>query len=434
MKFLTANLCMSSQDGCTCLAVPIAGTSISLCVLSMLFVAPIRSLVLGPGLVSICCNLYMNFGFWNVTRISTCGVAGLLVGLDLLFGPRWLFGFGAILGFIALVLAPLAQTLVSILRRVYPPAFDEAKEERLLHFCNEILPKYDVVCLQEVVSIYGFEGNVEQIREAAAKHGLIYSACSGRWPKFPALFLSSGLLIVSRYPIIKSEFRKFSQQAFFEWFMITRGALMAEVEVSEEERISFVTVHTTCGMQVVEAGTGLDAGEKHENNVGMEQILDVLKGCQNFTDSSCQRIFCGDFNLQKTSNSFSQLEKRMNAFGMYDCYPDCPPTFGCDDEHAETMLTPKVERRVPKVLDHVFSDKACEAASVEMMLAPKHLTHRFQQVSDHRGLELSWCLKDGDKSPGTSTRSTISEPAAENISQDEEYRHLEEVASPRGDE
>merc|ERR1712032_946675 len=95
-------------------------------------------------------------------------------------------------------------------------------------------------------------------------------------------------------------------------------------------------------------------------------------------------------NLPKGSHAFSILKSRASVLGLQDCFPDSPPTFGCPDEPLETLLTKKADRDVPKVLDHVFSNKKCKLASVEKLAAPSKSDFGYQQVSDHRAVAVSW--------------------------------------------
>jgi len=165
---------------------------------------------------------------------------------------------------------------------------------------------------------------------------------------------------------------------------------MAELEGPGGGKIAILNAHTTSGVEVLESGIGRRPDAPRENPMGLSQLLEVLEDFAEFSEGASHKIFCGDFNLPKHSLAFHILQARANALGLHDCFPDSPPTFGCDDEPREALLTKVADRGTPKVLDHVFSDQRCASARVEKMEAPQDRWHEFQQVSDHRAVAVCW--------------------------------------------
>lgn len=75
------------------------------------------------------------------------------------------------------------------------------KDLRLLEFARTILPKYDIVCCQEV--FYTLNGRKEKLKDLAAVLGFTYSARSPRPKLFCRHLTDGGILTLSRFPIIE---------------------------------------------------------------------------------------------------------------------------------------------------------------------------------------------------------------------------------------
>ena len=56
---------------------------------------------------------------------------------------------------------------------------NDYKDERLAYFTKEILPNYDVICLQEIYEV-NYSTRKEEFIEAARKQGFTYHASSDR--------------------------------------------------------------------------------------------------------------------------------------------------------------------------------------------------------------------------------------------------------------
>ena len=75
------------------------------------------------------------------------------------------------------------------------------KADRMNYFITNILPNYDIVCLQEM---YGFgSGRRQRLIKAAAENGFGHVLKSKN--KLAKGMVDGGLLILSRFPITDSE-------------------------------------------------------------------------------------------------------------------------------------------------------------------------------------------------------------------------------------
>eukprot|EP01062_Namystynia_karyoxenos_P034279 TRINITY_DN25139_c0_g1_i1.p1 TRINITY_DN25139_c0_g1~~TRINITY_DN25139_c0_g1_i1.p1 ORF type:complete len:529 (+),score=141.08 TRINITY_DN25139_c0_g1_i1:82-1587(+) len=111
---------------------------------------------------------------------------------------------------------------------------NDYKSERVQQLA-ERFPEYDVVCCQEVFTSWWSARYREEVVQAAAEAGLVYSAHSPRrGPRLPQLLCCSGLLILSRWPIegaAEETWAKPKHVPVFDWLHTTRGALYARVRV-----------------------------------------------------------------------------------------------------------------------------------------------------------------------------------------------------------
>lgn len=395
LRLLTMNVNMITRGGCVRRAVQM-GVAGLITTFTMISVPSVRNAIFGIGAAS-----YFFIAFF-VAGMSICfgsqvGVAISVVSmLDLHFGTTGIHRLLSLIGYGYLTLAPPATVWTYFLGWLLPEWMEDAHEERLQHFYT-YLKDYDVVVLQEVVSFYGLNKMHQEICETAARFGLKYHADTGRWPTLPATYCNKGLLVLSRYPITRTKVINFTHQCWFEWHILRRGALLLEF-CGPDGKTALVNVHTTSGNQILQAeleasvypGKAPANEESARNFGGFDQLMEVATEFENFAQGADHKIFCGDFNLEKICPSFKALEQRLSGMNLFDCFPDCPATYACTDEPVETLLTKPCDQGLALVIDHVFSTKKPSFSRVENMEAPDKYKHKFQQVSDHRGVAVKW--------------------------------------------
>eukprot|EP00906_Rhabdomonas_costata_P033707 RCo047481 len=121
------------------------------------------------------------------------------------------------------------------------------KDARLRYFCDEVMPRYDVLCLSEVWKAYfpvlpcmnrcldSFR-RPERLLEAAKAHGFDYVVRSAAPTLWSGKIWDSGLMILSRYPILKSSTMVFSSGLGAER-LLANGALYARIALPTGESL-----------------------------------------------------------------------------------------------------------------------------------------------------------------------------------------------------
>ena len=85
------------------------------------------------------------------------------------------------------------------------------KNARMKYFLENIVPHYDIICLQEVFR--KFNTRAQQIIRGAAECGLIYSAkCPA--PSESKALIDGGVLVLSRFDIIDHKFLPYEHSLF----------------------------------------------------------------------------------------------------------------------------------------------------------------------------------------------------------------------------
>lgn len=108
--------------------------------------------------------------------------------------------------------------------------YDDYKDQRLEEFVK-LLPEYDIICFEEV---FGFMNmRKKNLIEYAKQSGFPYSTDSpGPSPQSGCL-VDGGLVIVSRFPIIVSDFQAFPKGYHID-ALAEKGVLYAKIEIKDD--------------------------------------------------------------------------------------------------------------------------------------------------------------------------------------------------------
>lgn len=190
-----------------------------------------------------------------------------------------------------------------------PPFRTERANAFLKHLSSEI-PIFDIVCLQEafkignIGSLLGFDNSPAEIIIAGASK-LDYFIVE---PPEPWLWQqNSGLLILSKLPIIYSWFHTFTQASFNDSFL-SKGCLFACIKLSELEYLHVLNCHL----------------ESHEMEIQVEQLVEMRELMERIIGDSKSRfkkqptaqhyfVLVGDFNIDSLQSKF-QYQHMMREF------------------------------------------------------------------------------------------------------------------------
>ena len=223
-----------------------------------------------------------------------------------------------------------------------------------------------------------------------------------------ALFGNSGLMIVSKTPILRGAYHRFNKQAAFELHCVDRGALFAEVEGPEPgTKLQVFTAHMASGGMVVLAGLHLppavqDALTGQGNGTGVQQAHELTAFVKEHANPSVPpepgvvTIVAGDLNMRPFHPEYAVVAAGMKELGLVDAYDGVwEPTFGTVDEHGsphERLMTHRADYGTCKELDYVFSSGAKVVDRQIDRCVEKDASAGWQQVSDHAAIVVTFEL------------------------------------------
>jgi len=167
------------------------------------------------------------------------------------------------------------------------------KAIRLAYFCEKIIHSYDVICLQEFFA-YG-TSRQSKFLAYAKNAGFEYSLTSSS-KNLLNTSVDSGLVIISRYPIIKSERLTFKRGIKTDRFY-SKGALYARILCSPNKEINVFNTHLQSGI----------SNSNNSDSVNLSDALVVtrckqLMALKSFIDSCTEDssgpiLLAGDMNV-----------------------------------------------------------------------------------------------------------------------------------------
>ena len=241
----------------------------------------------------------------------------------------------------------------------------DLKDQRTQYFCENILPKYDIVCLQEVFGT--LNSRKERVIKAGKAVGLRYYAESpapGFWSSYVT---DGGLLVLSRFPIVRIEFRPFGFGTFPDSLAL-KGVLYAEINLSGHS-LHLFTTHT----QAVYVTSDPDLYRLYRS-VTRQHIEILAKFMSEKLHLPGLILLAGDLNvdaleqekeaavLSEGMNEYQILKSTLEPLQMRevlrDIYETHPVTYGkkgVDGQPEETVLTHVEDQGNECALDYIFT-------------------------------------------------------------------------------
>jgi endonuclease/exonuclease/phosphatase family metal-dependent hydrolase len=181
--------------------------------------------------------------------------------------------------------------------------FLEYKEERLNYLIENKFANFDIICLQEVFG--NFNNRKNKLKNEMEKKGFKYSStcyncffCNGK-------IIDCGLLILSRYKILKTKFQSFETSTNIDSFS-EKGILYCEINLTNNIPIHVFCLHMQASYTYVPNENSIKVREKQ-----LDIICNFIKLIINDKDTPIGPIILtGDFNINSLINS--NLNKEEN--------------------------------------------------------------------------------------------------------------------------
>ncbi|KAJ1964833.1 hypothetical protein GGI12_001169 [Dipsacomyces acuminosporus] len=175
------------------------------------------------------------------------------------------------------------------------------KDARLDYFIKNILPSYDVVCLQEMFAFAS--SRRDRLVAAAEKLGFTYSVLS---EKKTILDLASdgGLVILSRHPIVDSERIEY-QRGLESDFFARKGVLYAKLSVGDGTHVHIYNTHTQASygnINMTHPTVKRRLSQLHEFHTSLESTL------PKYRQPGEAVVLAGDFNVDSRNHVLSDVE------------------------------------------------------------------------------------------------------------------------------
>jgi len=107
---------------------------------------------------------------------------------------------------------------------------DDYKNERLDEFAK-VMGNYNIICLQEI--FLPFSSRRKTLIELARKFGFKYSTESPKPNFFSKFFCDGGLLVLSKFPIMYTEFRKYPEGIGPD-YIVEKGVIYTKIKVHDK--------------------------------------------------------------------------------------------------------------------------------------------------------------------------------------------------------
>ncbi|KAL7720301.1 sphingomyelin phosphodiesterase [Entamoeba marina] len=160
---------------------------------------------------------------------------------------------------------------------------DDFKNIRLELFIRNVLPNFDIVCLQDVVGAYSARRG--HLLECAGELGFSYSLVSIT-PLLPCFICDGGLIILSKIPIKKRDQYVFKSKLYPQ-SLLSRGVLYSKLSPNESSSIHLFTTHLHPINQNFKS-----------NIIRQQQLAELVSFIKQKTKNDTHPIIvCGDFSL-----------------------------------------------------------------------------------------------------------------------------------------
>mgnify|MGYP001071345526 CR=1 FL=1 len=270
------------------------------------------------------------------------------------------------------------------------------KNARVQYFSKFILPNFDIVCLQEIFGSYNKRRKF--LIKRAKEQGFEFYAVPHSANIWTLPIIDGGLLILSKYPILESDFMPYEKGVLPD-SLSKKGVLYAKISTPQEV-IHVFTSHTQSSYN-----TGNEREWYNYRSVRREQLKQLKQFISYKLGNKKElAVLMGDLNVDARESQKGMhftdgddYECMMRILGGKDIirekYGYSPATNGIviNGVPTETVLTVKDEVSNDAALDYViaFNSKFSSFSFDldESRVEPFYIQSQpFTQISDHAGI------------------------------------------------
>lgn len=248
----------------------------------------------------------------------------------------------------------------------------------------ERIRDYDIVCLEEG---FQFGSNIaKNFIDAARAMGFKFILTSELPPFFTRQVIDSGLILLSRYPIIESDRIRYTTGCGFDFFS-AKGALYAKIQLDENNHVHVFSTHLQASYSAADNIPTKDVKIRQSQFDQLSSFM-AKKATDRFPV-----IVCGDLNVNsRCGTEYNQLIEHFKI-PDYDCCDTLLIQFG---EHPVThggmiLVDGPIPEENLQSLDYIylFTHKNSPIQAKfksnvdEMICKEKH----FTRLSDHYAVE-----------------------------------------------
>ncbi|MBT7611135.1 MAG: hypothetical protein HN576_15345 [Bacteriovoracaceae bacterium] len=233
--------------------------------------------------------------------------------------------------------------------------FPIAKRIKRFKVLKKIIAKQDV-------DFIGFQEAFTRTALKVTKHKNFPHVAYG--PKKCLLNLSSGLVLISKYPIVKTDTIKYKECQGWDC-RANKGVLFAQVNIKNELIDVYVT-HLNA--------EGEDFGPR------LSQMNQLIKFVQKNSTGN-KTIFLGDFNFQPSSFLHDHMTTILGLNDSHQEYVLDNPDLSADERNGYT------NRKLTKRIDYVWSSP--ELLVNESKVIMKERLYKNETLSDHKAVRTS---------------------------------------------
>ena len=296
------------------------------------------------------------------------------------------------------------------------------KKKRIVCFVKNFFVDYDIVAVQEIYEAIPncFDAKYpDMLLECAKDYGFHYYA-KPDGVSFPSISNTSGLLILSKYPIIYQEHLVFKDQYFGDKYAVNRAMLYTKIKLPndlnglfESSHLHFFTCHVCPQMKRLAKGCPkflIKWGDSTRFNQfkEMKSFVDM-----NFSNKKELCVIAGDFNADiefpeankidgekkinlgegkaKSGKAMSTVINTMDNLKLHNC-GGLLATYGYlntnDGQPTENLLTNTKQRHLLVGDDLIFSNDKCKPLETFYRVPFDVKGEEFSHLSDHRGIAL----------------------------------------------